>query len=131
MDLYINSKSINSKQLHNLSLTMLSDINSYQDLTASLPQSQVKRSSKGDPITTKGDPVTIGQLALTFLGGGSAVALLEVIRAYISRNNTLSIELKNKDGSSINFTAENVNVCDSKELIETIQSMALKQELKS
>jgi hypothetical protein len=121
MELYIQSDSVNSSQLHKLSLSMLADLNEQANVSAYLPKGTV------DP-TAKGDPITIGQLALTFLGGGSAVALLEVIKAYVVRNNSLSIELKDKDGGSISFSAENINGRECKDMLDKIQSMSTSKE---
>lgn len=121
MELYIQSDYINPSQLHKLSLNMLVDLNAQMSVSASLPKEDI------DP-TAKGDPITIGQLALTFLGGGSAVALLEVIKAYIARNSSITIELKDKNGGSINFSAENINSRECKEMLDKIQAISSIQE---
>jgi hypothetical protein len=121
MELYIQSNSVNSAQLHKLSLGLLSDINAQVSVSASIPKREI------DP-TAKGDPITIGQLALTFLSGGSAVALLEVIKAYVARNSSISIELKDNKGGSISFSAENINSRECKEMLDKIQSMSASQE---
>jgi len=53
---------------------------------------------KGDSEQgSKGDPITIGVLALVFLKSGAVLALIETLKSYLTFNSSLQIEIKNGD----------------------------------
>jgi hypothetical protein len=57
----------------------------------------------------KGDPITLGTIALTLLGsGGVAVSLVQVLKAYVERKATLHFEFTRPDGEKLNLSAENL-----------------------
>lgn len=56
----------------------------------------------------RGEPITIGLLALTLLTSGTAVALCEVVRAYFQRNKSLKVVLKQPGGALFELSAENL-----------------------
>ena len=55
---------------------------------------------------TKGDPITIGALALAFLTSGSAVALFHVAKTIFERKPTLEMEFEREDGKKLKIRAE-------------------------
>lgn len=58
---------------------------------------------------TKGDPVTIGTIILTLIGsGGVAVTLINVLKSYIERGQHLKINIKGKNGETIEVSADNL-----------------------
>ena len=57
----------------------------------------------------RGDPVTIGVLALAFVTSGSAVALFKVLKAYFERDSSLEMEFQRTDGQKMSIRAENVS----------------------
>ena len=56
------------------------------DIEADVPMSAATAGSRGDPIT-------LGALALTFLSSGAAVALIKVLQTYVARRPSLEVEL--------------------------------------
>ena len=54
---------------------------------------------------SKGDLGLMGQLVLTFLSGGTAVALVDLFRAYLDTDPTVEFELTRSDGTSYRFKA--------------------------
>jgi hypothetical protein len=56
----------------------------------------------------KGDVVTLGVIAITFLTSGAAVALINCIRALLVLDNHLIITIKRSDGSTLEINAQNV-----------------------
>jgi len=57
---------------------------------------------------SRGDPVTLGTIALTFLTSGAAVALIKVLETYFQRKSSLQVELKKPDGRALTIHAENM-----------------------
>ena len=55
---------------------------------------------------TRGDPITIGALALAFLTSGSAVALFQVAKTIFERKPTLEMEFEREDGKKLKIRAE-------------------------
>ncbi len=64
--------------------------------------------AKGDSEQgSKGDPITIGVLALVFLKSGAVLALIETLKSYLTFNSSLQIEIKNGD-KVIKLNAQNL-----------------------
>jgi hypothetical protein len=54
----------------------------------------------------KGDPITLGAIALSLIGsGGVAVTLLQVLKAYVERKSTLRFEITHPDGRKVSLDA--------------------------
>jgi len=71
------------------------------DILAALPEPPAEPGARGDPVT-------IGVLALAFVTSGSAVALFEVLKAYFERDSSLEMEFQRADGERMSIRAENV-----------------------
>ncbi|MDQ2839469.1 MAG: hypothetical protein M3Y72_00175 [Acidobacteriota bacterium] len=56
----------------------------------------------------RGDPITLGTIALTFLSGGAAVALIKVLEVYVGRKPSLEVELTQADGSKFSVKAQDL-----------------------
>jgi hypothetical protein len=57
---------------------------------------------------TRGDPITLGALAITFLTSGTAVALLNVLKSYFDRSAAVSVELARADGAKLTLKADSL-----------------------
>jgi regulator of sirC expression with transglutaminase-like and TPR domain len=68
----------------------------------------------------KGDTVLIGQLLLTFLTSGAAVALIDVFKPYFARHPKLEIELSTAGGEVLKLKAEDIA---PKSLPETVSRL--------
>jgi hypothetical protein len=111
--LSLTSAELDSEELHDLTRDLCQMLNEETDIQAVIGQSSPK-------VGSKGDPVTLGTLALTFLTGGSAVALIRVLGIYFSRKESLDVTLERNDGSKIKIKAENLRP----EQIERTSSLA-------
>jgi hypothetical protein len=60
----------------------------------------------------RGDPVTLGVLALTLVTSGTVTALIGCLKAYVSREPALTIKLKRPDGMQVEVSAHNVDAPD-------------------
>ncbi|HAT85464.1 MAG TPA: hypothetical protein DCS30_05645 [Rhizobiales bacterium] len=58
---------------------------------------------------TRGEPITLGVLAITFLTSGAAVALFEVIKAHLQRDRSISISIERPDGTKVAINAANIS----------------------
>ena len=67
---------------------------------------------------SRGDPVTVGAIALAFLSSGAAVGLFNVLRVYLQRNSSLQIELQREDGRNLKIQTQNLS---SDQLHQTIE----------
>lgn len=88
--------------LQNLTRELSSSLGDNTDIAATLPEAPAEPGARGDPVT-------IGVLALAFVTSGSAVALFEVLKAYFERDSTLEMEFERTDGKKMSIRAENVN----------------------
>jgi Effector Associated Constant Component 1 len=69
---------------------------------------------------TRGDPITLGTIALSFLSSGAAVALIKVLETYVSRRPSLEIELSRPDGAKLSVKSQDLN---SEVLAKTQQTL--------
>jgi hypothetical protein len=92
----------------NVTLSMVSEDlhpEDLQDLSLDLCRSlSAEAGVDAEPLeaaaigATRGDPITIGVLALTFMTSGAAAALLNVLKAYFERSSSVTMELARPDG---------------------------------
>lgn len=54
----------------------------------------------------KGEPITVGVLLVTLMTSGTAVAVFEVVKAYLQRDRGLEVTVTRPDGTSIAITAK-------------------------
>lgn len=73
----------------------------------------------------KGEPVTLGVLALALVTSGAIKSLVGCLKAYVSREPTLVITLKRPDGSQVEVNARNVEVPDVRTALEAVASAKL------
>jgi hypothetical protein len=99
--LSLSSAELNSEDLHDLTQDLCRTLNEETEIEAAIREGSPKAGSKGDPMT-------LGTLALSFLTGGSAVALIKVLGIYFSRKESLDVTLERNDGSKMKIRAENV-----------------------
>jgi hypothetical protein len=57
----------------------------------------------------RGDPVTLGALALALITSKAVTALIECLKAYFARERTLIVKIKRPDGTVIEVNAKNVD----------------------
>lgn len=58
---------------------------------------------------SKGDAVSIGQIALALVTGGAVGKLIECVFTFLGRNKKLQIEITNEGGAKLTVNAEYVN----------------------
>jgi Effector Associated Constant Component 1 len=66
----------------------------------------------------KGEPITIGVLALALVTSGTVKAVIECFKAYFSREHSLSLKLTRADGTQVEVTARNIDTPAVREALE-------------
>jgi hypothetical protein len=66
----------------------------------------------------KGEPITLGVLALALVTSGTIKAIIECFKAYLSRERTLTIKLTRPDGSHVEVTSHNVDTAAVHEALQ-------------
>jgi hypothetical protein len=105
-----------------------------QALTQDLSQTLTRETdihaelAHGDSLQgSKGDPITIGVLALVFLKGGSALALIEVLKSYLMRNSSLEIHVKSGD-KVVKINGQNIQAQQVEQVINSINQLFIDSE---
>jgi hypothetical protein len=70
----------------------------------------------------RGDPVTLGVLALALVTSGAVTALIGCLKAYVSREPALIIKLKRPDGMQVEVSARNVDAPNVRAALELAAS---------
>jgi Effector Associated Constant Component 1 len=70
----------------------------------------------------RGEPITLGVLALALITSGTVKALIECLKAYLSRERALTIKFARADGTQGEVTARNVNTPAIREALEAMAS---------
>jgi hypothetical protein len=70
----------------------------------------------------RGDPFTLGVLALALVTSGTVKAMIECFKAYLSRERALTIKLMRADGTQVEVTARNVDTPAMREALEAVVS---------
>ena len=68
----------------------------------------------------RGEPVTLGVLTLALITHGAVTALIECLKAYLSRERTLSIKLTRADGTQVEVIARNVDTPAVRDVLEAV-----------
>jgi len=105
------------------------DEESIQELTRQLCQdlryeagieSSLAKESAGSG--TKGELEMLGQLLIAAVGaGGSIVALVNVLKAYVERKPSLQIKVQKKSGDAVEIIANDLRGHDLTKLVRTIE----------
>jgi|SRR6185369_15054125 len=107
--LSIFSPDLDQQKIHNLLRELCNDINNETDIRAAFVNQEGEQGTRG--------PIDLATITLTFLTGGGAVALINVLRSYVERGSKLAIKLE-KDGKTLNIEAENVRASQITQTIE-------------
>ena len=70
----------------------------------------------------RGEPVTLGVLALALISHGAITSMIDCFKAYLARERTLTIKLTCQDGTQIEVAARNLNTAVIREALEAVAS---------
>ena len=101
-NLIVTSDRLGPGEVQALTRELVSSINRHTDAHAEIPEAE------GRP-DERGDPVTLGTIALSFISSGAAVALFQIIKAYFERDRSLEMAFERPDGRKLTIKAENMS----------------------
>ena len=110
-----------------VSLTNLPDARLAQ-LTRDLERDLSRAGIKARPVEAsaapgeRGEPVTIGVLALALITHGAVTALINCLKVYLAREPALTIKVKRPDGTQVEVTGHNVDTNVVREALEAAAS---------
>jgi Effector Associated Constant Component 1 len=84
---------------------------------ADIPVKVVEAPSKPEE---KGDAFSLGQLAIDLVTSGAITALVECLKAYLQRDETLSFKIKRPDGSDIEVKSHNIDSAALRDNLELL-----------
>jgi len=100
--LTVTSGRMDADDVQALTRDLVASINRNTDARAAIPEGE---SAAGE----RGDPVTLGMIALSFITSGAAVALFQVAKSYFERDRTLELAFARADGKTMSIKAENMD----------------------
>lgn len=93
---------LDEERLHSSTMELKRTIADETDASVSVPTTTAAAGSKGDPVT-------LGALAVTFLTSGAAVSLFKVLEAYVTRKRSINVELSRPDGQKFVLQATDMS----------------------
>jgi len=70
----------------------------------------------------RGEPITLGVIALALITHGAVTALIQCFKAYLSREPALTIRLTRPDGTRVEVNARNVDAPAVRQALEAAAS---------
>ncbi len=101
-NLIVTSERLAPDEVQALTRELVASINRHTDTDAALPEGEAAAGERGDPVT-------LGAIALSVITSGTAVALFQVIKAYFERDESLEMAFERPDGRKLTIKAENMS----------------------
>ena len=101
-NLIVTSERLAPDEVQALTRELVTSINRHTETQAALPEGEAAAGERGDPVT-------LGAIALSVVTSGTAVALFQVIKAYFERDESLEMAFERPDGRKLTIKAENMN----------------------
>lgn len=100
--LTVTSGRMDAADVQALTRDLVASINRHTDARAEIPEGEAAAGERGDPVT-------LGMIALSFISSGAAVALFQIVKAYFERDRTLELAFERPDGQTMSIKAENMD----------------------
>jgi hypothetical protein len=101
----IRSDEFDDERLHASTLELRRSLLDETEASVAVPTTAAAEGAKGDPIT-------IGAVALTFLTSGAAISMFKVLEAYVTRKRSIEVEISRPDGGKFVLRAQDVTPAD-------------------
>ena len=101
-NLIVTSERLAPDEVQALTRELVTSINRHTETLATLPEGEAQAGERGDPVT-------LGAIALSVITSGTAVALFQVIKAYLERDESLEMAFERPDGRKLTIKAENMS----------------------
>ena len=109
IQLILTNDDLNEDSLQLLTQDLMQTLGSETDIQAEIVQGEAVQGKKGDPVT-------LGVLALSFITSGAAVALIEVLKSYVTRSSSIQFEVKSGD-KVVKINIKNIHDADQIEQV--------------
>ena len=107
------------------------DLQSLVDeMTADLNQlsgAEAAAESVPAPAGSRGDMISLGTIAMTFITSGAAAAAINVLKSYFEREPGLKVRMKGADGEEFEFSARTANEKDVARAMKLFEKAAAKK----
>ena len=113
--LTVTSGGMGPAEVQALTRDLVSSINHHTVARAEIPEGEAQAGERGDPVT-------LGMIALSFISSGAAVALFQIIKAYFERDRSLELAFERPDGRTMSIKAKNMDPDRIDEAIEMAQA---------
>ena len=113
--LSLSAADLDNDDLQDLTRRFCRDLTDESGVKAELATQQAEPGAKGDlPL--------YGQIVIAAIsGGGFAVALVNVLKAYVQRKPSLQFELTKKNGDKVKIKGDDLRAGDMNDLTQTIK----------
>ena len=115
IQLTLTNDDLDKDSLQLLTQDLLQTLGSETDIQAEIVQGEAVQGSKGDPVT-------LGVLALSFITSGAAVALIGVLKSYITRSSSIQFEIKRGD-KVVKFNAKDFKADQIEQVINSVKQL--------
>jgi len=117
----ISAPDLDDESLQVLTRQLCQDLRNETDYEASLDTESTK-SSSGSGAKSGGELEIIGHILIKAAGaGGALVALVNVIKSYVSRKPSLQVKIRKKNGDAIEINANDLRSDDMTILVRAIK----------
>ena len=115
IQLTLTNDDLDKDSLQLLTQDLMQTLGSETDIQAEIVQGEAVQGSKGDPVT-------LGVLALSFITSGAAVALIGVLKSYITRSSSIQFEVKSGD-KVVKFNAKDFKADQIEQVINSVKQL--------
>jgi hypothetical protein len=115
IQLILTNDDLNEDSLQLLTQDLLQTLGSETDIQAEIVQGEAVQGSKGDPVT-------LGVLALSFITSGAAVALIGVLKSYLIRDSSMQFEFISHD-KVVKINAKNLHADQIEQVISSVKQL--------
>jgi hypothetical protein len=91
-----------------------------RDLSRDLSRAGISAKPREAPVVEgeRGDAALLAEITLGLVSSGAVTALIECLKAYLSRERTLAVKLTRPDGMLVEITSRNVDTAAVKEALQ-------------
>jgi hypothetical protein len=107
--------------LQELVQDLAADFNQVQGADAALEEGATKKGARGDVIS-------LGNILITFISSGAAVAAINVLKTYFEREPALTVKFKGADGEEVELDAKRLSDDNTKRALRILEKSVAKKK---
>lgn len=109
---------LDDEDLHRLTTELCATIAEETSLEPSLVRGVAVPGSKGEPVT-------VGAIVLALITSGAIANLISVLAARVSRQSSITFNIRRPDGQSLEISAQNLAAAQVQDTIRTAQQFLI------